>query len=135
MWLNILQVNSLQASNNGNNYWGKNFAGSAFFDKLCKGTSSGLKHSYPFMARIFTINFYYDNNNYNAVVSVRNTPFYVEYTLTNFNEELLQKLPGNKIISKEQGHYTFQNATPEHSEALMKSIIKVVSEHMHAKQL
>ena len=87
------------------------------------------------MARIFTINFFYDDNYYNAVVSVRNTPFFVEYTLTNFNEDLLQKLPGNKIISKEQGHYIFQNATSEHSETLMKSIIKAVSEHMHEKQI
>ena len=87
------------------------------------------------MARIFTINFSYENNYYNAVVSVRNTPFFVEYTLTNFNEDLLQKLPGNKIISKETGHYIFQNASAEHSEPLMKSIIKAVSEHMHAKQI
>ena len=87
------------------------------------------------MARIFTISFYYDNNSYNAVVSVRNTPFYVEYTLTNFNEELLEKLPGNKIISKENGHYTFQNANSEHSEPLMKSIINAVAEHLHAKQI
>lgn len=87
------------------------------------------------MARIFTINFYFDNNSYNAVVSVRNTPFYIEYTLTNFNEELLQGLPGNKIISKEEGHYIFQNASSNHSEALMKSIIKAVSEHIHAKQV
>jgi hypothetical protein len=87
------------------------------------------------MARIFTINFSYENNYYNAVVSVRITPFFVEYTLTNFNEDLLQKLPGNKIISKETGHYIFQNASAEHSEPLMKSIIKAVSEHMHAKQI
>jgi hypothetical protein len=87
------------------------------------------------MARIFTINFSYDNIYYNAVVSVRNTPFFVEYTLTNFNEDLLEKLPGNKIISKETGHYIFQNASSEHSESLMKSIIKAVSEHLHAKQI
>ena len=87
------------------------------------------------MARIFTINFFYNDNYYNAVVSVRNTPFFVEYTLTNFNEDLLKKLPGNKIISKEQGHYIFQNATPEHAEPLMRSIINAVSQHLHAKQI
>lgn len=87
------------------------------------------------MARIFTINFSYDDHLYNAVVSVRHTPFFVEYTLANFNEELLNMLPGNKIISKESGHYMFQNATTDHSEKLMKSIIKAVSEHLHATQI
>jgi hypothetical protein len=87
------------------------------------------------MARIFTINFAYNDHLYNAVVSVRNTPFFIEYTLTNFNEELLLLLPGNKIISKEAGHYMFQNATDGHSEKLMKAIIKAVSEHLHATQI
>ena len=86
------------------------------------------------MARIFTINFDYDGAFYNAVVSVRSTPFYTEYVLTNFNEELLKSLPGNKIISKGPGHFIFQNANDAHSEPLMKTIIKAVSEHLHATQ-
>ena len=86
------------------------------------------------MARIFTINFHYDDAFYNAVVSVRSTPFYTEYILTNFNEELLKSLPGNKIISKGSGHFIFQNANDEHSDLLMKTIIRAVSEHLHATQ-
>ena len=86
------------------------------------------------MARIFTINFHYDDAFYNAVVSVRSTPFYTEYILTNFNEELLKSLPGNKIISKGPGHFIFQNANDAHSDLLMETIIRAVSEHVHATQ-
>lgn len=71
---------------------------------------------------------------YNAVVSVRATPFLTEYTLNNFNEELLQLLPGNKILSQSPGHYVFQNAGDRHSAELMNAIIRAVSEHMHATE-
>ena len=86
------------------------------------------------MARIFNIYFTHDGLVCNAVVSVRTTPFFTEYTLANFNDELLQALPSNKIISRDGGHFTFQNAdgapTP-----LMDSIIKAVSEHLHATEV
>ena len=71
---------------------------------------------------------------YNAIISVRTTPFYTEYTLNNFDEELLELLPGNKILSQGPDHFIFQNATSEHSPALMKSIIQAVIEHLHIKQ-
>jgi hypothetical protein len=84
------------------------------------------------MARIFNIYFPHENLVHIAVVSVRSTPFFTEYTLTNFNEELLLFLPGNKIISREPDHFVFQNASKEHSLELMTAIIKAVSEHLHA---
>ena len=83
------------------------------------------------MARIFNIYFAFEGMVYNAVVSVRSTPFFTEYMLNNFNEELLELLPGNKILSKAPGHYAFQNVTSENSTALMNAIIKAVAEHMH----
>jgi hypothetical protein len=86
------------------------------------------------MARIFNIYFAFDGMMYNAVVSVRSTPFHTEYTLNNFDDELLELLPGNKILSKSPGHFVFQNASAENSSALMNSIIKAVSEHMHTTQ-
>ena len=46
------------------------------------------------------------------------------------NEELLELLPGNKILSQAPGHYVFQNASSENSTVLMNAIIKAVSEHM-----
>ena len=71
---------------------------------------------------------------YNAVVSVRSTPFHTEYTLNNFDDELLELLPGNKILSKSPGHFIFQNTAPENSSDLMNAIIKAVSEHLHATE-
>ena len=83
------------------------------------------------MARIFNIYFTYNNRQFNAVVSVRTTPFYTEYTLTNFSDELSSFLPGNKILSRHPGHFVFQGATEKSSTVLMNAIIKAVSEHLH----
>jgi hypothetical protein len=83
------------------------------------------------MARIFNIYFEFEGMMYNAVVSVRSTAFLTEYTLNNFNEELLELLPGNKILSQSPGHFIFQNASSENSATLMNAIIKAVAEHMH----
>jgi hypothetical protein len=82
------------------------------------------------MVRIFNIYFVFEGMNYNAIVSVRSTPFFTEYTLNNFNEELLELLPGDKIVSRAPDHYIFQDASSENSADLMDAIIKAVSEHM-----
>jgi hypothetical protein len=84
------------------------------------------------MARIFNIYFAFDGLMHNAVVSVRSTPFFTEYTLNNFNEDLLELLPSTKILSHAPGHFVFQNASSENQTPLMDAIIKAVSEHMHA---
>jgi hypothetical protein len=86
------------------------------------------------MARIFNIYFAFEGMMYNAVVSVRTTPFLTEYTLNNFDDELISLLPGNKIVSQSPGHFVFQHASSENSSALMNAIIKAVSEHMHATE-
>ena len=80
------------------------------------------------MARIFNIYFTYNNRMHNAMVSVRNTPFFTEYTL-NFEEELMELLPGNKIISTSSDHFIFQHASSEDSSPLMQEIINAVSQH------
>ena len=71
------------------------------------------------MARIFNIYFAFEGMVYNAVVSVRTTPFFTEYTLNNFHEELIELLPGNKILSQSPGHFVFHEifATREDFEA------------------
>jgi hypothetical protein len=84
------------------------------------------------MARIFNIYFAFEGMVYNAVVSARTTAFLTEYTLNNFDEELMGLLPGNKILSQAPDHYVFQNATSENSTTLMNAIIKAVAEHMHS---
>ena len=87
------------------------------------------------MARIFNIYFYYDDMVYNAVVSVRNTPFFTEYILSSFNEELKELLPGNKIISKDGRQFSFQNATSKNSSELMTAIIGAVRMHLQATKV
>lgn len=86
------------------------------------------------MARIFNIYFTFEGMMYSAVVSVRSTPFFSEYTLRNCNEELMQLLPGDKILSQAPGHFVFQNASATNSAPLMEAIIRAVSEHMHTTE-
>jgi hypothetical protein len=80
------------------------------------------------MARIFNIYFTYNNRMHNAMVSVRTTPFFTEYTLR-FDEEMLQLLPGNKIISTSSDHFIFQHASSEENSPLMEEILRAVSQH------
>lgn len=87
------------------------------------------------MARIFTISFVYNDEMYNAVVVVRTTPLYMEYTLNHLDIGLLRLLPGNKIISPEPKKFLFPGATPYNSIVLMNSIIKAVSMHLQISTL
>lgn len=86
------------------------------------------------MARIFNIYFLFNNTMHSAVVSVRTTPFFTEYSLNNCNEDLLELLPGNKIVSKSNGQFIFQNASSGNSTSLMNAIIKAIAEHMHTTE-
>ena len=86
------------------------------------------------MARIFNIYFTYDNAQHTAMVSVRKTPFFTEYTL-NFDEALMRQLPGNKIISMASGHFVFQHAGSLNLTPLMQEIIRAVSQHLQASQV
>lgn len=83
------------------------------------------------MARIFNIYFEYEGMAYNAMVSVRATPFFTEYTIS-AGEELMQQLPGNKIASKGPDHYVFLNADKAGPTKLMDSIIQALSRHLQA---
>jgi hypothetical protein len=46
-----------------------------------------------------------------------------------FDEELMEQLPGNKIISTSSDHFTFQHASSLEVTPLMKEIIGAVSQH------
>ncbi len=83
------------------------------------------------MARIFNIYFEYEGMAYNAMVSVRVTPFFTEYTIS-AGEELMQLLPGNKIASKGPDHFVFLNADNAVRTKLMDSIIQALSRHLQA---
>ena len=84
------------------------------------------------MARIFNIYFTYDDVLHSAIVSVRNTPFFTEYSLGNLNTDLAMMLPGSKVISQLEGKMFFQNASDHHSMDLMNKIIRSIHEHLHA---
>ena len=82
------------------------------------------------MARLFTITFLFNEEPHSTLVTVKTTPYYKEYTLINLSADLLQRLPGNKIISPTDSQFTFPEATSQHSAGLMASIIKAVSQHL-----
>ena len=85
------------------------------------------------MARIFSISFPHDDDTYSALISVRTTPDYTEYSLTMLDDALSRLLPSNKIISSRTGEYAFLNADTG-NETLMNAIIKAVSSYIHSMQ-
>ena len=84
------------------------------------------------MARIFNIYITYDDVLHNAIVSVRTTPFFIEYNLGNLDADLAFLLPGNKVISQTPGQLFFQNIAAHHSVELMNEIIKSIRLHLYA---
>jgi len=82
------------------------------------------------MARIFTINFTYENVLQTAMIAVRQTPFFTEYTLSMLPSELMLQLPGNKIISTGPNQLIFANATLDESSELMNEILRAVAGHL-----
>ena len=87
------------------------------------------------MARIFNIYFTYEQVQYNAIVSVRTTPFFTEFTLNNFDERLFSELPGNKILSTNPGHYVFQSLESVTPTPLMAVIMQAVSDRNHTAKV
>lgn len=86
------------------------------------------------MARIFTIRFTYENTLHNAMVFVKETPFFIEYKLNMLDVHLLNLLPSNKIISSSPGQFTFTDAYGFENHDLMNEIIRAISEHIHSVQ-
>ena len=86
------------------------------------------------MARIFNIYFEHEAVQYSALISMRTTPFFTEYMLGMMDENLMDRLPGNKIISTAPDHFLFPNAGPLHSRSLMNDIIRAVAGHLTAVQ-
>jgi hypothetical protein len=82
------------------------------------------------MARIFSIHFMHEGVVHNAMVSVRTTPFFSEFTITMLDEEIAGLLPNNKILSATKNHFVFSDSSSENSPQLMNAIIGAVAEHM-----
>lgn len=86
------------------------------------------------MARIFSISFPYGGMEHNAMVTVRTTPFFTEYTINVFDDDLSELLPNNKVISTSPNSFTFSDSTSENVPQLMNSILKAISGHVHSLQ-
>ena len=87
------------------------------------------------MARIFNISFPFNNVTYSAMVTSRSTPFFTEYVINMIDDQLLNSLPGNKIVAVEPDELKFLNVTKEHSAELMKEIILAVKERIKSVQV
>jgi hypothetical protein len=82
------------------------------------------------MARIFSIQFDHEGIMHTAMVSVRTTPFFTEYSINMLDDALMQQLPGNKIVSTNPNQFTFLNTPVNDQTPLMESIIHAVSSHL-----
>ena len=86
------------------------------------------------MARIFSIQFSHNNSVYNAMVSVRKTPFHTEYKLSSPDIEIVDLLPSDKIISPTPDIFLFANVPPSNYTKLMNEIINAIAQHIHSVQ-
>jgi hypothetical protein len=87
------------------------------------------------MARLFSIFFEHKGLPFTAMISVRTTPFFTEYVLTQLDEELICQLPGNKIIATPNGTFIFENNPATPASPLMESILKAVVSHLQASEV
>lgn len=86
------------------------------------------------MARIFSIEFTYNNAVHHGMVTVRETPFHKEYKVSLQEEKLSDLLTSDKIISSEPGNFIFANTSPQDYNELMKQILAAVAGHVHFLQ-
>jgi hypothetical protein len=82
------------------------------------------------MARLFSINFYYKGTMHNAMVTVRTTPFFTEYQLSMLDEEVLNQLPDNRILSSSPAHFVFASQNSNASKDLMNEMIQSIADHV-----
>ncbi|MDQ3681981.1 MAG: hypothetical protein M3352_02770 [Bacteroidota bacterium] len=84
------------------------------------------------MARLFSIQFDYQGIGYNAMVTVRTTPFFTEYQLSMLDEEVLNQLPDKRILSSSPMHYVFASHNSNASKDLMNEILRSIADHVQA---
>ena len=86
------------------------------------------------MARIFSVGFMHKGVAHNAMISVRTSPFFTEYSIHIFDELLTALLPNNKVISTSENSFAFSDSTLENDPQLMDDILKAIAEHVHSIQ-
>ena len=84
------------------------------------------------MARIFSIHFTHEGVQHNAMVSMRNTPFFTEYTVNMLDHSIAGQLPNNKIISTSKESFIFSDSTQENSPVLMHAILQAMTAYLMA---
>jgi len=86
------------------------------------------------MARIFTIEFSYNNDLHHAIIAVRESAFHTEYKISLQSPHLHDLLLSDKIVSPQPGTFLFANlATSEYND-LMKQVLMAVAGHVHSLQ-
>lgn len=86
------------------------------------------------MARIFTIEFPFNDTVHHAIISVRETPFHTEYKVSLQSPDLNELLISDKIISPQPKTFLFANVAADEYNQLMKKILNAVSDHLHLLQ-
>ena len=82
------------------------------------------------MARIFSIHFTYEHVMRHAMVSVRTTPFFTEYSVAMLDEAIAGQLPNNKIISTSKDSFVFSDSAQANAPQLMAAILFAVKGHV-----
>ena len=83
------------------------------------------------MARIFSIHFTYQGMSHHAMISVRTTPFFAEYTVAMLDETIAPFLPNKKIIST-GNNFIFSDSADENEPQLMTAILQSLASHLQA---
>ena len=87
------------------------------------------------MARIFSIEFFYNDAPHRALITVRKTPFHTEYKITLQSNELDHLLLSDKIVSLQPGTLVFANVSQQEYNDIMKKILTAVADHIQLLQL
>jgi len=86
------------------------------------------------MARIFSIEFPYNDAVYHAMITVRQTAFHTEYKISLQDQQLTRFLLSDKIVSPSPGDFIFANFSVAEYTDLMKQILSAVANHVHSFQ-
>lgn len=87
------------------------------------------------MARIFSIEFFYNDAPHHALINVRKTPFHTEYMITLQSNEFDHLLLSDKIVSLQPGTFLFANVPQQEYNDIMKKILAAVADHIQLLQL
>ena len=107
---------------------------SLIFLTICGCTRLSIESTlFKTMARIFSIEFPFNNASEHAMIAVRTTAFYTEYKIALQSPELTELLLSDKIISVQPGVFLYANVSEEEYNEMMKQILGAVAGHVHSR--